>query len=122
MVHIHADELLRQRLFHVARKLHGIVQRFFAIVQRVLDAVAHQAAAFRLNVRIERAEQRVGAKGQRQIVRLFPPLAEIDNQVKAAFAVGQLRLMDDESGIDSVIFDCIRNLVEGHHTARNPVR
>ena len=123
VVHVHADELLGQRLFHVARELHGVVQRFFVIVQRVLDAVAHQAAAFALNVRIERSQQRIGAERQRQIVASSSTTCPDRQRCGTAFAVSQLRLMDDEAGIDGVLSDGVRDLVEGHRRRlRNPVR
>src|ERR1700761_1186747 len=39
VIHIHADELVGQCWIQVARELHGILQRRFAMVERVLNAV-----------------------------------------------------------------------------------
>ena len=42
LVHVHADEAVCQLRVEVARELHGVGQRLFAMIQSVLDAVAER--------------------------------------------------------------------------------
>ena len=42
-VHVHPDKLVGQRRVHVARELHGVVERGLAMLERIADAFADHA-------------------------------------------------------------------------------
>jgi len=73
MVHVHADELLGQTGIHVTRELERVIERFLVVVQSVLDALAHQPAAFVADLAGQRAQQDVGPQRQRQVELGLPP-------------------------------------------------
>src|ERR1017187_9846963 len=112
MIHVHSHEFLGQTGFQIARELQGVIQRFFVVIEGVLDALTHQPATFALYVFGKRSQQYVASQGQRKIVGVLPPAAQIENVLKAAAAVGQLALMDDEASVDGVLAYGIQNLVE----------
>ena len=97
VVHVHAYELFGQPGFHVARELHRVLQRLGVIVQRVLNAVAHHAAAFALDFGVERAQEDVAAQRQRKLVRALEPPAQIDDAVEAFAVEGELRFVNDQT-------------------------
>jgi hypothetical protein len=112
VIHVHADELLGQGLLHVASELHRVVQSLVGVVESVLNAFAHQAAAFALDLRIERPKQRVRAEGQGKVIGLLPPTAKVQNVVETTPAERKLCLMNDESRIDNVVSNGIRDSIE----------
>src|SRR5262249_32300421 len=82
------------------------------MVNSVLDALPHQAAALMGNFGIKIAPQDVRAERQGQSVCILPPSTKIDYGVKAVLAVSELRLMNHQAGICGAVMDRIENLVE----------
>src|SRR3974377_268678 len=97
LVDVHSDELVGLLYIQIAGELHGILQRFFAVVESVLDAVAERVAAGQDQLSSQVALDGVSTQGERQTGLVAPPLAHVDNAVQAFFAVGELALVDDES-------------------------
>ena len=65
-VHIHRHELVSSFGFHVAGKLHGVIQSFFAVFQAILDAVANRLRDQPAKFRTECAANRIPAQRQWQ--------------------------------------------------------
>src|SRR3974390_25803 len=97
LVDVHSDELVGLLYVQIAGELHGILQRFFAVVESVLDAIAQCVAAGQDQLRSQVALDGVSTQRKRQTGLVAPPLAHVDNAVQAFFAVGELALVDDES-------------------------
>src|SRR5436305_2556960 len=83
MVDIHADEFFGQAGLQVARELHGVFERRAVIVQGVLNAFAHHAAAFHLNFAAERTQQHIGAERQWEPVGILEPVPQTDHAVES---------------------------------------
>src|SRR5262245_56021057 len=82
------------------------------MIERVLDALAHQPAAFAGNFWIQIAAQGVSAQWKRQPVCLLEPTPEIDYVVKSRFRVGELRLVNDQAGVGLIVANSLQNLIE----------
>ena len=91
----------RQARLHVARELHGVGQRLVVVVERVLNALAHHAAALALDLGVERPQQHIAAERQRQLVGRLEPAPQIDDAVEALAVERQLRFVDDQAGVDA---------------------
>ena len=83
LVDVHADELVGHLRIEIAGKLHGVLQRFLAIVQSVLNAVAQSRAAGVHQLRAQLAANGVAAQRQRQTGLIAPPLAHVQNAVQS---------------------------------------
>ena len=83
VVDVHADKLLRQPCFQVAGELHGIFEGFVVVVERILNALTHQAAAFTFDLRIEGTKEHIRAQRQRETVSGFKPAPQVDNAAPA---------------------------------------
>ncbi len=87
MVDVHTDKLIGQGGIEIASELQGVIQRFFAMVERILDTFTHEPGTLSLNIGREIAAQRVAAERQWQIVCCAKPFAKIEHVVEAAMAV-----------------------------------
>ena len=63
LVDVHADEAIGERGFEVAGELHGVGESFFAVVERVLDAVAEGVGGGEESFSAEGAADGVAAEG-----------------------------------------------------------
>ena len=90
---------LARRGVEIAGKLHGVFERLFAVIERVLDAVAQSLGDDLVRFRAQRAANGVAAERQHQAGGFAPPDAEIDDFVESAGRVGELAFVNDESGI-----------------------
>src|SRR5208282_1494976 len=81
-IHIHADKLVGEFGIHVASKLHGVVEGFFAMFEAVSDAVANglrdQAAQFVA----QSPAHGVATQGEREAGELLPPDAQVDDAMQ----------------------------------------
>jgi hypothetical protein len=99
LVDVHADEAIGERGVQVAGELHGVLERCFAVVERVLDAVAQGVGGDELDLRTERAADGVAAKREGKAGLLVPPYAEVDDLLEAVLGVGELALVDEEASV-----------------------
>src|SRR5262249_49892212 len=98
----------------VACKLHRVRKRLFAMVERVLNAVAQRMADAEHELRPKRAADGIASQRKRQSCHLEPPLAEIHDAMQSGFRVSQLPFMNDQPCF-VLAFEHQRNdLVEGN--------
>src|SRR5208282_2624846 len=76
-VDVHADEFVGELGIEIAGKLHGIGERFFAMIDGVLNALAQRLGDAGHRFAAERAPDGVSAERQRQAGDFLPPPAEI---------------------------------------------
>src|SRR5215469_5294500 len=62
LVHIHADELVGRWQVEIARKLHGISERFFAMIEAVLNTFAQRRGYGKHQLRTKGASNCVASK------------------------------------------------------------
>ena len=114
-VHVHADELVGRLRVEIAGKLHGVSQRFFTMIEAVLDAFAESRGDGSHQLGSEGAANGVAAERKRKAGHLSPPLAEIDHAVEARLVIGQLAFVNDESSL-VLAFEYLRDdLIKGNH-------
>ena len=104
IVHVHADEPVGLGAIQIAAILQSVVERFVAMLQAVRDAFLEQPVDVANGLGAQILAERVGAQRQRQAGFVVPPLAQIDDQLQTAIAVGQLPFVDDQPGIDRLAF------------------
>src|SRR5690242_2413099 len=56
----------------------------------------------------------ISTKRQRQTGLIFPPRSEIDDFFKPRICVSELPLVNDQTGVSAMTFDCLENLIEWH--------
>src|SRR5215469_13202516 len=114
-VDVHADELVGRRGIEVTGELHRVGQRFFAVLQTVLNALPQSLRYGGHQLWTKRAPDTVASKRKRQACHFLPPLAEIDDAMQAGFVVGELALVNDETGL-VLPFQHLRNdLIEANN-------
>ena len=96
LIHVHAYEAAGQAGVEIARKLHGVFECLFAVVQGVLNAVAQRFGDDGVRLSAQGAANCIAAKGQHELGLLSPPNAEVDDFMQSAAAVGQLPFMNDQ--------------------------
>lgn len=118
VVDIHADEALGigaagAGLCEVERVVDAAGD---AGAERVLDGAAQNAGESARGVwteaLIEVAPDGVAAEGQREVGAVAPPGAEIGDGAERVVGVGDLRFVDDETGIDLFVEHTIDDLVK----------
>ena len=62
LVDVHADEVVGERGVEIAGELHGVGEGFFAMIERVLDAVAQGVGGGQQRLCAERAADGVAAE------------------------------------------------------------
>lgn len=113
-VDVHADELIGDVRFHVARKLHGVLERVLAMLKAVLDALADGLGNEAAKRKAERLADGVAAERERKTGLLLPPDAEIQDFVQAKLGEKELALVDEEASFDDFFLDSFQNFVERH--------
>src|ERR1700733_7393843 len=113
LVDVHTDEAVGQGGVEIAGELHGVGQGLFAIVERVLDAVAQGVGGGEEGFRAEGAADGVAAEGEGKTGLFAPPLAEVEELDEAIVGVGELAFVDDEAGVELACYDRGEDLVEG---------
>src|SRR6266567_4918174 len=81
LVDVHADEFVGKLRVEIAGELHGIGQRFFAMIDGVLNTVAQSLRHTGDRLRTEGATDRIPAQRQWQTGYFLPPLTQIDNSL-----------------------------------------
>ena len=114
LVHIHAHKAAGQARVQVTRKLHRVFQCLFAVVEGVLDRIAQRLGDDLVRFSAERAADGVAAKRQHKAGSLAPPDAQVENLIESAGRVGELPLVDDESGIVLSRLNRGNDLIEGN--------
>jgi len=115
LVDVHADKAVGERGVQVARELHRVLERLFAMVEGVLDAVAQGIGGGEEGVDAEGAADGVATEREREVGLLAPPLAEVEELEQAVIRVGELALMDDEACLVFAGDYGGDDLVEGDH-------
>src|SRR6266481_3840352 len=80
-VDVHADKLIGELSIKIAGKLHGVAERFFAMINGVLDALTQRLSDAGHRFAAERAPDGVSAEWQREPGNFLPPPAEINDAV-----------------------------------------
>ena len=75
LVYVHADEPVGQLGVEIAGELHGVGQRFVAMIEGILNALFDCRSDTRRHLRPEAAANGVASQRQRQPGNLVPPLA-----------------------------------------------
>ena len=114
LVDVHADELIGDIRFHVARELHGVFQGVFAMLEAVLDALADGLGDEAAKRDSERLANGVAAERERESGLLLPPDAEIQNFVKTELGKQELALVDKKAGFDDIFLHGFEDFVERH--------
>src|SRR5437762_3330045 len=114
LVHVHADKLVGEFGFHVARELHGVFQRVFAMFKRVLDAFANRPGNQTANIRAKRFAHSVAAERKRHSCLFMPPDAEIQNFVQTHLWIEKLPFVNQQSCIDKFVPHGVKNFVKRH--------
>jgi hypothetical protein len=112
-VDVHADEAIGEGGVEVTRELHGVSQGLFAVVERVLDAVAQGVGGGEEGFGAKGAADGVSAEGKGKTGLFAPPLAEVEEFDEAIVGVGELAFVDDEAGVELACYDRGDDLVEG---------
>src|SRR5215831_7872773 len=82
-IYVHSHELVRQLAFHVARKLHCILQRVVAVFKAIFHAVANRFRDEPPHFGPQRPLHRVSPERQRQSRRLLPPHSQVQYLVQS---------------------------------------
>src|SRR5208282_3073276 len=98
LVNIHTDKFIGELGIKIAGKLHSVAERFFAMINGILNTLAQRLGDARYRFSAERAPDGVSSEGQRQSGNFLPPPAKIDHAVQSGFVVGELAFVDDEAG------------------------
>ena len=119
IVYIHSDETVGLGAVEIAAVLQGVVQRFVAMFEPVVDAFLEQPVHVAHRRRAQVFANGVGPQRQRQAGLVVPPVAQVDDQLQTAIAIGELPFMNDQAGVDRLALilarlDRIENLVERH--------
>src|ERR1041385_4702246 len=93
LVDPHRDEAVGQLRVHVARELHGVVERLAAVRERVADGLVQVAADPFDGLRAEVWPDTGAAHRQRQVSPSLPPLAEVNDLVQTELLVEELPLV-----------------------------
>ena len=115
LVDVHADKAVGERGVEVARELHRVLERLFAMVEGVLDAVAQGVGGGEEGVGAEGPADGVSTEREREVGLFAPPLAEVEELEQAVIRVGELALVDDEAGLVFAGDYGGDDLVEGDH-------
>src|SRR5258705_748730 len=112
VVHVHPDEGVGLAPIEAARVTHGVIQRALSVVQAIGDALAQVTRNFFLNLARHVLPYDVSAEGKRKPRLLEPPGFHVSNQMQAFILVGELTLVDQQSGFDIAGEDGLLDLVE----------
>src|ERR1700723_1752373 len=122
LIHVHADKLIRELGIEIARKLHGVSERLFAMADGVLDALMQRVCDAGHRFATERAADGIPAERSPAAGFFLPPSTEVDHAVQAGFVVRELALMNDEAGF-VLPFENLRNdLIERNNLHLNTGR
>src|SRR5690349_1590673 len=113
-VDVHADKLIGEIGFHVARELHGVFQSIFAVLKTILDALADGPGDEAAERRTQGLANGIATQGKRQTSLLLPPDAEVDDLVEAELGEEELALVDEQAGVNKLFLHGVENFVEGH--------
>ena len=113
LVDVHSDEAIGHVGVEIAGELHGVGERFVAVIEGVLDAVAECVGGGEEGLGPEGTTDGITAEWQGQAGLLVPPLAEVEEFDEAIVGVGELALVDDEAGVELSGDDGGDDLVEG---------
>src|ERR1700683_2793063 len=114
LVHVHPDKAVSSLRIKIAGKLHRVGQSLFAMLERILNAVAQRTVYGRNQLRAQRAANRVPSQRQRQARHFLPPFPQVNNAVQSRLVIGQLPFVDDKSSLILALEYLRNNLIEGH--------
>src|ERR1700744_3594368 len=114
LVHIHADEAVGEIGIEVARELHRVLQRSFAMIPRVLNALPQRVCGDELNIATQRTADGVATERQRKPGLLEPPDTQVKDLRQAVAAGGELTLVNDQACVKLTREDRRNDLVEWH--------
>src|SRR5262245_47295715 len=83
IIHVHADEPVREAAIHVTRITQGIGELLLAMLQAVADTLFQKPADLADNFVSQVAANHVAAQRQRQARFLLPPDAQIDEEAQS---------------------------------------
>src|SRR6266404_8061701 len=121
-VYVHADKLIGELGIEIAGKLHGVAERFFAMINGILDALAQRLGDAGHRFWTERAPDGISAERQRQSGNFLPPPAEIDDAMQSGFVIRELAFMDDETCFVFTLENLRNDLIEGNDLHLNAGR
>src|SRR5207302_10992577 len=113
-VYIHPDKLIRQLRIHIARELHGVMQRFLSMFESVCHALADGPRNLSSGLRSQRTPHGIASQRPWQLRRLQPPLTQVHHAMKSQFRELQLSLMDEQAGVRRSRTHGIDDLIEGN--------
>src|SRR3990167_5442756 len=97
-VDVHPHELVPELAGHTAAELHGVLERFGAMVERVADAALEHAGDLCDALRCQVAPDGVAAERDGQAGFLCPPGAEVENFFQAGAGISQLAFVNEHAG------------------------
>ena len=122
VVHVHADELVRQVDAHVAGVLQRVLHRLGAVLEAVPDAALEHAGDHFSLRRRDAFVNDIAAERQRQpFVLAAPPHAKILAANEPLVFKRQLTLVDDQPHVGEPFVDGFENLVERHDGVVDPL-
>src|SRR5688572_22088043 len=112
VVHVHPDESVGLTAVETASEAHRMVQRVLPVVESVRNAFTQMPRDFLLEVARHVLPNDVSAEGKRKPGLLQPPRSHIGDQVQALVLVGELALVDQQTGVDVARVYGLFDLVE----------
>src|SRR5438034_10251779 len=113
-VHIHAYKSIGEFQVHLSGELHGVIQRFFAVLQAIGNAVPDGFRDLAPKTWSQGFADGVASERKRQTRLFLPPDAEINHIVQTLFLEEKLSFVNEQTGFDKIVLNCINNFVERH--------
>ena len=113
-VHIHAYKSIGEFQVHLSGELHGVIQRFFAVLQAIGNAVPDGFRDLAPKTWSQGFADGVASERKRQTRLFLPPDAEINHLVQTLFLEEKLSFVNEQTGFDKIVLNCINNFVERH--------
>src|SRR5438046_2581170 len=115
IIHVHADKFIGQVCIQIARVRHRMFHRYVTMCQTIIDALADDGRKFSPDFERDISSNDITAERQRQSGFALPPLAKIDNFSKTRASIGELTLVDDQTGLGPAVVHGVKNLIERHN-------
>src|SRR5438128_1953099 len=115
VVHVHADELVREITAHVARESQRVLHGFGTVSETVSNARSENFRNCFACCRIEPFVNYVAAEGQGEAVILAaPPDTEIFTHDQSLVWIRELSFVNDETNVGLFVADGFEDLIEWH--------
>jgi len=95
LVHVHADEFVRELRIEITRKLHRISQRFFAMIKPHTEYFAAVRLQPAQSPQLQDCGESHCLPKAREASHAAPPSAQINNAVQPGFRIRQLSLVNN---------------------------